>query len=378
MHLAMIGTRGVPARYGGFETAVEELGRRLADRGHRVSVYCRNENQTERSHLGMELINLPAVRRRQLETLSHTALSVLHAVTRSRPDAAFVFNAANAPLIEPLRWARIPFATHVDGLEWQRAKWEGAGARYFEWAVGRAVRRSDAVISDARAIAAYVKDTYGVESVFLPYGAPVVAAEPCVVESEGLVPRGYHLVVARMEPENHVVEIVRGYVASDAEHPLVVVGSAPYADTYLAMVHAAAVGDARVRFMGAVWDQKLLDQLYANCLSYLHGHSVGGTNPSLLRAMGAAAPVTAYDVIFNREVTDEGAKFFDSQQAVTMAVEADEQDPAAAARRGAAGRGHVQSAYRWDEVADGYERLAAHLLSRRRPAWVHRTRSGPS
>lgn len=377
MHLAMIGTRGVPARYGGFETAVEEVGRRLAARGHRVSVYCRNEHQTERSYMGMELINLPAVRRRQLETLSHTALSVLHAVTRSRPDAAFVFNAANAPLIEPLRWARIPFATHVDGLEWQRAKWEKAGARYYEWAVGRAVRRSDAVISDARAIATYVDDTYGVESVFLPYGAPLVKPEPNVVQSAGLVPRGYHLVVARMEPENHVLEIVRGYVASRAEHPLIVVGSAPYSDAYLEMVHAAAAGDARVRFLGAVWDQQLLDQLYANCTSYLHGHSVGGTNPSLLRAMGAAAPVTAYDVVFNREVTDEGAKYFGGPQAVTTAVEQDEQDPAAAARRGAAGRGHVELAYRWDEVADGYERLGAHMLSCRRPEGMRRTRLGP-
>src|SRR5687767_15451867 len=119
MRIALLGTRGVPARYGGFETAVEEVGRRLADRGHRVVVYCRTDPRggpRPSRYLGMELVHLPAARKRALETLSHSALSVAHLMAH-RTDAVIVFNAANAPLLPALRAARIPVATHVDGLE---------------------------------------------------------------------------------------------------------------------------------------------------------------------------------------------------------------------------------------------------------------------
>src|SRR6185503_12367589 len=116
---------------------------------------------------------------------------------------------------------------------------------------------------------------------------------------------GFHLVVARFEPENHVDLAVEGYRRSGATLPLVVVGSAPYADEYTNRIHAIAEGDPRIRLLGGVWDQDQLDQLYAHALTYIHGHSVGGTNPSLLRAMGAATAVLGYDVVFNREVAGE-------------------------------------------------------------------------
>ena len=134
MQIALLGTRGVPARYGGFETAAEEIGRRLAERGHDVVVYCRNPGQTRDEYLGMRLVNLPAVRQRAAETLSHTMLSVGHAIAREHPDVAIVFNAANAPFLPALRLARIPVAVHVDGLEWKRAKWGVRASGYYRWA----------------------------------------------------------------------------------------------------------------------------------------------------------------------------------------------------------------------------------------------------
>jgi glycosyltransferase involved in cell wall biosynthesis len=365
MHIAMIGTRGVPARYGGFETAVEEIGRRLVERGHDVTVYCRNVGQTQTSHLGMRLVNLPAVRRRELETLSHTAISVLHAVARAKPDVAFVFNAANAPLLPVLRAARMPVAVHVDGLEWKRAKWAGWGARYYRWAEKWSVRLAEDVIADSRGIADHLRRAHGVEATFIPYGAPVTEAGDSRLGELGLTRHGYHLVVARFAPENHVREIVEGYVSSPAGCPLLVVGAAPYEDEYTAAVRAAANGDHRVRFHGEVWDAQLLSQLYGNALSYLHGHSVGGTNPSLLQAMGAGAPVSAYDVVFNREVTGEHARTWATPAGVRAAVLADEADVAGAVERGAKGRGHVELTYRWDEVTAGYEDLARAITGRR-------------
>jgi glycosyltransferase involved in cell wall biosynthesis len=367
MRIALLGTRGVPARYGGFETAVEEVGRRLADRGHGVVVYCRTQNgdgTRPKQHLGMDLVHLPAAPKRSLETLSHSALSVAH-LSVHRTDAAIVFNAANAVLLPALRAARIPVATHVDGLEWKRAKWGPVGQRYYRLAESLAVRWSDALIADAEGIAKYYRTEFGTPTELLTYGAPLIAPGHDRLAELGLEPDGYHLVVARFEPENHVDVIVEGYVRSGAAKPLVVVGSAPYSDAYTARVHAVA--DGRVRFLGGVWDQVQLDQLYANCFTYLHGHSVGGTNPSLLRAIGAGAAVLAYDVDFNHGVVGEAGRYFSSPADVAELVETAESDPEAVRRAGRRAR-QLAAGYDWDIVADGYERLALKLAGRRFPA----------
>jgi glycosyltransferase involved in cell wall biosynthesis len=368
LSIAMVGTRGVPARYGGFETAVEEVGRRLADRGHRVVVYCRTNGESEdpraESFLGMELVHLPAARTRSLETLSHTALSVGH-LLRHRTDAAIVFNAANAPLLPALRAARIPVATHVDGLEWKRAKWGPLGRRYYRTAESLAVRWSDVLIADARGIADYYRREFQAPTTLLTYGAPLIEPGADRLAELGLTPGGYHLVVARFEPENHVDMIVDGYRRSAATKPLIVVGSAPYAEEYTRRVHG--LGDERVRFLGGVWDQQQLDQLYANCFTYVHGHSVGGTNPSLLRAIGAGAAVLAYDVDFNREVVEAVGRYFSDAAGVAELLERAEGDPATVALEGKRAS-ELAERYDWDDVAEGYERLALGLAARRFPA----------
>lgn len=364
LRIAMVGTRGVPAHYGGFETAVEEVGSRLAARGHDVRVYCRTGNGDHLSeYLGMSLVSLPALSSRTLETLSHTALSVGHLVTH-RTQAAFVFNAANAPFLPALRAARIPTATHVDGLEWKRAKWGKGGRAYYRAAESLAVRLSDALVADARGIAEYYRDEFGVPTTLIPYGAPILGMVGSDrVEELGLEAGGYHLVVARFEPENHVDMIIEGYVASDARLPLVVVGSAPYAHEYTRRCTDLAHGDPRVRFLGGVWDQKQLDQLYANAYTYLHGHSVGGTNPSLLRAIGAHTATIAYDVVFNREVLLEGGRFFADAGEVTQRVHEAELD-AGGVERDADYLETRAADYDWETVTDSYERLAHALVGR--------------
>lgn len=366
MRIALLGTRGVPARYGGFETAAEEIGRRLVDRGHDVIVYCRNPGQTQTEYLGMRLVNLPAVRERAAETLSHTMLSVGHAITRAHPDVAIVFNAANAPFLPALRAARIPVAVHVDGLEWKRAKWGVRASGYYRWAEARSTRWADAVIADAHGIADHLRDAHGVHAHYIAYGAPIVTPDPTRLAEVAVAAHQYHLVVARFEPENHVQEIVTGYMASRSAMPLVVVGDAPYADAYRGQVLASAAGDPRVRFLGSIWDSDLLDTLYAHAMTYLHGHSVGGTNPSLLRALGAGAPVSAYDVVFNREVAAAAGLYFRTSAEVAALCEAAEDHPAAAIARGSAGQADVAVRYRWSDVADDYEALARELLSTHR------------
>jgi glycosyltransferase involved in cell wall biosynthesis len=361
MRIALVGTRGVPARYGGFETCVEQVGLRLVKAGHEVVVYCRTAPDEDRPETveGMRLVHLPALKKKSLETLSHTGLSALH-LMRHRPDVAIVFNAANSVFLPMLRARGIPVATHVDGLEWKRTKWQGAGRRYYRMAESLAVRWSDALIADAQGIADYYTAEFDAPSELIAYGAPILPDSDDRLAELGLTSHGYHLVVARFEPENHVDLIVDGYRRSAARLPLVVVGSAPYADAHTARIHSLA--DDRVQFLGGVWDQDLLDQLYANCATYLHGHSVGGTNPSLLRAIGAGAATIAYDVAFNREVVADSGRYFRTPADVAREVERAEAAPERTRQRGRRAQ-HIALRYDWDDVAARYERLCESLAA---------------
>lgn len=362
LHIAMIGTRGVPACYGGFETAVEEIGRRLVERGHDITVYSRGARTRTSEYLGMRVVHLPAVPVKQLETLSHTGLSAVHAVFGRRTDAAFVFNAANSPFLPVLRARGIPTALHMDGLEWKRSKWGRRGKAYYRWAEEFGVRTADALIADAPGIGEYYDREFGVPTELIRYGAPILDGAPTDgIRALDLTPGGYHLVVARFEPENHVLEIVAGYRASSATTPLVVVGSAPYAAEYTQRIRATAGDDPRIRFLGGVYDQDLLDALYFHATSYVHGHSVGGTNPSLLRAMGAGTAVLAYDVGFNHETLDEHGLFFADAAEATRHFSTLESDPVRVAALGLHARERAAAAFRWDDVTSDYEDLARRL-----------------
>src|SRR3954453_18426898 len=196
MRIALVGTRGVPARYGGFETCVEQVGLRLAKAGHEVVVYCRSGLDPEEldSYEGMELVHLPALKKKSLETLSHTGVSTLH-LMRRRPDVAIVFNAANSVFLPFFRASRIPVVTHVDGLEWKRTKWQGAGRRYYRMAESLAVRWSDALIADAQGIADYYDAEFAARTTLLAYGASLIEPDTDRLAELGLEPGGFHLVV---------------------------------------------------------------------------------------------------------------------------------------------------------------------------------------
>lgn len=362
----MVGTRGVPARYGGFETAVEEVGTRLAARGHDVVVTCRGGDPEQRSHQGVSLVHLPAIHRPGLETLNHTVSAALHLRRQRHFDAILLFNAANALAIPLLRAAATGIALHVDGLEWRRDKWSGLGKRWYLAMERFGVRKADELIADAQAIQSYYRDRYGASSAFIAYGAPLIEpGPPQHLASRALRSGCYDLVVARLEPENNVEMAIQGHLLTDRSVPLVVVGSVPYESEHLSRVRALAASSGSVRMVGAVWDSDELNELIAHCRHYVHGHSVGGTNPVLLRAMGAGAPVSALDVVFNREVLGDTGQFFSDAQelAALLAREGQEEDRQ---RRGQAGRARVAALYDWERVTDGYEDLCRRLADKTR------------
>jgi glycosyltransferase involved in cell wall biosynthesis len=363
LRIAMLGTRGVPAAYGGFETAIEEIGQRLVELGHELTVYGRSTERTApKMHLGMHLVNLPAVHSKSLETLSHTALSTAHFTASARHDVAFVFNAANSPFIPLIRNRGTAVALHVDGLEWKRDKWGKWGRRYYRMAEQIAVREADALIADAQGIADYYDDEFGIPTELISYGTRILRNTPTdAIEAIGLVPGQYHLAVARFEPENHVDVIVEGYTRSASRLPLVVVGSAPYSAAYTEGISRVAEADPRIRMLGAVWDQRLLDQLYAHALCYVHGHSVGGTNPSLLRAMGAGTAVLGWDVVFNREVAGTAGLYFRSVEQLAGQFDEVERYSYRFHDIGELMQERARSRYNWDSVTEAYESLAAKL-----------------
>ncbi len=358
MKIAIVGTRGVPASYGGFETFAEELGRRLSDRGHEVWVYGRPgfvdpELQT---YLGMKLVVVPAIRSKHLETVSHTLVSSIHAL-RQGFDVILMCNAANAPFIRLLQLGGLPVALNVDGLERNRRKWGWAGRTYYRLCERWAARWPDAVVTDAEVIRRYYRRAYSVESTMIAYGADLPRPEGTeILETLGVLPGEYALYVSRFEPENNPDRVAEAWVRSSTARRLVMLGGAPYAPELTQRVNAIA--DDRVILPGPIYGEGYR-QLLFNCRLYIHATEVGGTHPALIEAMGAGRPVIAFDTPENKEVIGstgpvfrfEGARSLDIL--ITKVLEDD--DLLTTLGREAAAR--AEALYSWETVTDAYESL---------------------
>jgi glycosyltransferase involved in cell wall biosynthesis len=359
VRLAIIGTRGIPAAYGGFETFAEELSSRLASRGHKVVVYCRRGRVGEGTPpSGVSRQFLPMVPSKYLETISHTAVSVLHAATR-RYDAILMVNAANAIFAIVPRLSRTPLALNVDGIERQRDKWGPLGKAWYSLSERLATILPNATISDARVIQDYYKRRYGHPTVMIPYGTDLLdRAPPPDLSALRLDPDRYVLYVSRLEPENNAHLVIEAYRKVPGDMPLAVVGDAPYASAYKARVAGLAAADPRVRLLGAIYGQGYRD-LQRAARAYIQATEVGGTHPALIEAMGAGNVVFALGTPENREVTSGTAVLFQDAEGLARGLHrivADDIDPglrvlAAAARR------RALEVYSWDAVAEAYEEL---------------------
>lgn len=357
--VAMIGGRGIPANYSGFDTLIEELSVRLVQRhGMDVTVYCRRHYYEDRppAYRGARCVYLPAVRGKGVESILHTTVSVLHSCFRQF-DVVFVVDPANAPFVLPLKLLGRPVVFHTDGLGWKRSKWGAFSRRYYRWVEGFCGRVATALVTDAEAMRRYYRETWGRDSTFLAYGSETGGgAVDDGLARFGLEAGGYFLVVARLEPENNTELIVREHQASGVAAPLIVVGGARYGSPWSERLFALA--GERTRFTGGIYEAPVLNGLYRGCRAYLHGHEVGGTNPGLLRAMAWGAPCLAVDVDFNREVIGPGGRFFGKEPgALARILRETDADPAGLRRLGDAAAARARTAYRWDDVADGYAAL---------------------
>jgi glycosyltransferase involved in cell wall biosynthesis len=362
--VAILGSRGFPSTYGGYETLVRYLARAWTAQGLDVTVYCRTRDdaRAQWTNEGVTCRWTPGRDTKSLSTLSYGLTSLLDA-SRRRFDAALVLNVANGFFLPALRAAGTATAVNTDGIEWERGKWGKLARNVFLAGARMTARFADVLIADSQAIADIWLEKFGVRSTYVPYGAPVledVGADR--IRALELEPGSYALVVARLIPENNVELALDALDLTAPRVPAVIVGSANYAAP---IEHRLRELDHRgaLRWLGHVSDQELLTQLWANCGVYVHGHSVGGTNPALLQALGAGAPTLALSTVFNREVLGEGEQLFpnDPHKLAGMIahVLADER---LRAQMAVHGRHTVAERYDWSDVAERY--LAALRLAR--------------
>jgi glycosyltransferase involved in cell wall biosynthesis len=362
MRLAIIGTRGVPANYGGFETFAEQFGRRMVERGHLVTVYGRTTSvpATITEHAGMQVVRLPAPASKYLETVVHTLFSALHLVGR-RFDIVYVCNSANIPSVVVLLLARKRVVLNVDGLEWKRAKWSAIGRAYYRLCARAAAHLPVEIVTDARVIQQHYSDAYGRTTEYFPYGTDLEPmADDGTLERLGLHAGGYILYVSRLEPENNAHVVIDAYSRVETAVPLVIVGDAPYASDYIASLHAT--NDPRVIFTGAIYGDGYR-VLRSHAIAYIQATEVGGTHPALIEAMGYGNAIVANDVPEHREVLGDAGWYYKSAAELAERIRAVLADDAARGRLAAAARVRAAERYAWDAVTDAYENWLQRLLS---------------
>lgn len=360
MRIAILGTRGIPANYGGFETFAEELGKRLAERGHEVTVYCR-ERYPAPSYLGVRLVYLPTIRHKYFDTLAHTAISTLHAVTRGY-DVILCCNAANAIFCWLPRLFGTPVALNVDGLERNRKKWNRLAKAWYLLSERLSTFCPTHAVSDAEAIRDYYKDRYGCDTTFISYGAEQgKVGTAAVLEKLGLEKGRYFLYVSRWEPENNALLVRESFEKVKTDLRLALIGDAPYAPEYIARVRDTA--DGRIAMPGYVFGQGY-KELGSHCFAYIHATEVGGTHPALIEAMGRGALVLYLDTIENREVAGGCGLAFTHETLPEVMRQALTLPAAERARLQAAASARVQERYSWDAITTQYEALFARLLGK--------------
>jgi glycosyltransferase involved in cell wall biosynthesis len=361
VRIALLGTRGIPANYGGFETFAEELSVRLVARGHTVVVYCR-ERSAWPKYRGVDLTYLPGIPHKYLDTLAHTFFSTLHLLFH-RTDAALYCNAANAIFTIAPRALGIPVALNVDGIERRRRKWNALARAWYRASEYLATIFPNTFVTDAEAIRTYYRETYGKESTFIPYGADAVRAETQgTLERLQLEPARYFLYVSRMEPENRALEVRQAFEQVPTPMRLALVGDAPYAHEYIRRVRDTR--DPRIVLPGAIYGLGYRE-LGTWCFAYVHATEVGGTHPALIEAMGRGALVLYLNTDENREVCgDAGLPYEDGAGLVARMREALAMTEPERDRYRARAVARVRERYDWDAVTTQYENLLNGLLRR--------------
>ena len=363
--VAIIGIKGVPARFGGFETAVDQTMRRLAS-DFEIVVYNRDDHPAGPidQYEGIQIRTLWAPRSKYVSTITHALLATLDALRR-RTDIFHYYTAGTAPLAIIPRIFRRRIVVSVDGLDWQRSKWGRLPRAYLRFGERVASWVADVVVTDADALRKYYAQRYGRESICIAYGSEL--SPPAVVGTLnrfGLRPGGYYLFVGRLVPENLIDQLLVGWRNVKSERRLVIVGDDPWETTYKARLNELA--DERVVFTGYVFGDGYAE-LLKGCYAYVFPDQIGGTHPALVEAMGAGAAIVANGTEANVEVLGDAGRIWDPNggpDAIVRGITELELSPELVRELGARAQARAASQYSWDRVANQHRTLYWSLLQR--------------
>ena len=366
MKIAIIGSRGYPYVYSGYETFVKQLSERLVLKSCNVTVYCHKGLFIKRPKeiKGIKLVYVPTIETKILSQPIHSFLSIIHACFSSM-DVVLVVNSANGPFGLMTKLFRIPTAINVDGLEWLRPKWKGLGSIYFKWASKMATLFYDQIINDSEEMRKVYLDLFKRDSKVIAYGADIRKSKNLeLITTWDIKQREYYLVVGRLIPDNNADLIINGFLQSNSKKKLVIVGDVPYKDSYAS--NLKKINDDRLVFTGYVKDQNILAELYHNCYVYVHGHEFGGTNPTMIKAMAYGCAILALDTVFNKEMLKNGkfGIFFKKKLiSVTNQINYCEKEKLIIEKLRQESLNGITEKYDWDFITSQYLEVFKYLVS---------------
>ena len=320
MKIGILGTRGIPNAYGGFEQFAEQLSVGLHERGHEVFVY----NSSLHPYKQREWKNVRIIHCRDLENKMGTAgqfiydLNCIRDAQKRNFDILLHLGYTSDSLWHRLWPGKAINIVNMDGLEWKRSKYNKLTQRFLKWAESLAAKNADTMIADSPDMQQYLLNTYGKRPIYIPYGADIFSRpDVSILKKYDLQPHQYFLVISRMEPENNIEMVIKGHLASQHPYPLFIIGNIM---NKFGRHITSTYNNPAIKFSDAIYDQSELDNLRYYCSLYFHGHSVGGTNPSLLEAMACGCRIAAHDNRFNRAVLQNETDYFPNENAVKNIV----------------------------------------------------------
>lgn len=366
LKIAIIGSRGYPYVYSGYETLVKELSERLIKKGHHVRVYCHSSLFIKKPKFvnGIELVYTPSVKSKIFSQLFNSFFSFIH-VCFSEIDIVLVVNSANGPYGILTKLFSKKTCINVDGLEWLRPKWRGIGSTYFKFSSKLSTLFYDQIITDSEEMKKIYLNLFKADSEVISYGSPEIhRVNNELIHKWNLKKRGYYLIVGRLIPDNNADLIIKGILKSKTKKKIVVVGDVPYKDNYASSLKK--ISDNRLIFTNYVNDQNELVALYKNCHVYVHGHEFGGTNPTMIMALANNCCVLALNTVFNKEMlsNNEFGIFFNKRiESVIKMTNHCDNDTNMVLKYRNKSHNAITDKYNWDSISQAYINIFKKLIN---------------